>query len=76
MTIFGFRVHWFIAMSPAKKAMKPAELRKLLEQSGVSQLQLAEMLNVEKGTVNRWATGKSGINQFVADAIREALKTK
>lgn len=63
-------------MSPAKAAMKPKELRELLARAEVSQLQLAEMLNVEKGTVNRWVRGKSGISQFVAAAIRQALKAK
>jgi transcriptional regulator with XRE-family HTH domain len=63
-------------MSPAKKAMTADELRTLLERAGVSQLQLATKLGIDKGTVNRWATGKSGINQFVANAIRAALKSK
>jgi transcriptional regulator with XRE-family HTH domain len=63
-------------MAIPTKPMTGDELRKMLERADVSQIQLAEMLGVEKGTVNRWVLGKLPIKKSSAIAIRSALAAK
>ncbi len=61
-------------MSPSKRAMEPAEFAKLLEKSGLTQVEAAAKIGVDKQTVHRWIKGTRGIDQFKAAAIRKALK--
>ena len=61
-------------MSPSKPVMTAAEFAKLLEKSGLSQVEAAAKLGVDKQTVHRWLKGTRGIDQFKAAAIRQALK--
>ncbi len=51
--------------------MTPRELKELMEQMGLSQGDLAKLLEVDRRTVNRWVNGNYRINARTAKLIRQ-----
>lgn len=64
-------------MSPQRKAaMTPAAFRKLLEDAGLSYTHAAGLLDVNRRTVIRWATGETPIDKRNAAYLRSVLSPK
>jgi len=55
--------------------MRPAELKALRKNLGMSQAQLAEKLGIDRVTVARWESGMRNIPPMLALALK-ALKPK
>lgn len=56
--------------------MKPEQLRMARAALGLGVRELAEMAGVSFTTVNRFETGKSGLQLSTAEAIRKALEAQ
>lgn len=50
------------------------DIKDLRKRAKMSQLELAEYLGVEKGTVNRWETGKTRPSQLAMRQLRRLHK--
>lgn len=50
--------------------MQEKEFRAILKELGISQPKLAKMIGVDVTTVNRWATGKTRIQEGAAAYLR------
>lgn len=56
--------------------MKPEQLRMARAALGLGVRELAELAGVSFTTVNRFETGKSGLQHSTAEALRVALEAK
>jgi len=56
--------------------MKPEQMRMARAALGLGVRELAEMAGVSFTTVNRFETGKSGLQLSTAEAIRKALEAQ
>ena len=58
------------------KQMKPEQLRMARAALGLGVRELAELAGVSFTTVNRFETGKSGLQHSTAEALRMALEAQ
>jgi transcriptional regulator with XRE-family HTH domain len=54
--------------------MSPKELRELRNKANLTQQQLADLLNVDRMTINRWEAGKTKLDRITSIAIRAVLR--
>ena len=54
--------------------MSPKELRELRNKANLTQQQLADLLNVDRMTINRWEAGKIKLDRITSIAIRAVLR--
>lgn len=59
---------------PRPAAMSPAELKQLMEAHALTNLALADLLEMHRNTVSRWLKGETPIGAANALLIREAIK--
>ena len=61
---------------PRPAAMKPDQLRAIIEGAGVTQQRAAELLGVSRPTIVRWLAGRTPISRANARLITVVFKVK